>query len=81
VIKELILRTFYIRSFDRTVNNKLVADIQGTQPTMSVLSDEERSDKNGTVDENARYKKRKIYINLVTCLLSGYEDDCLLGFY
>jgi hypothetical protein len=41
---------------------------------MSVLSDERRkTDKNGTKDENARYKKRKVFINLVTCLLSGYE--------
>jgi predicted YcjX-like family ATPase len=37
VIKELILKTFYIKSFDRTISNKLLADIQGTQATMFVL--------------------------------------------
>jgi predicted YcjX-like family ATPase len=39
VIKELILKTFYIKSFDRTISNKLLADIQGTQATMFVLSE------------------------------------------
>lgn len=63
VIKELILGTFYIKCFDRTISNKLLADIQGT-----LLSDEgKKTHKNGTKDENAGREKIQVFINFITC--------------
>jgi hypothetical protein len=54
VIKELILKTFYFKSFDRTISNKLLADIQGIQQTMSPRLTKGGKDTK-KMHENARY--------------------------